>query len=75
VRDWLGHTNIAQTSSYLAGTVKTQHDAMAQFEAHRAALQKIATGSGKGGGKSPRTASGRDRIPNKSAAGREGAIM
>jgi integrase len=49
VRDWLAHTNIAQTSSYLAGTVETQHGAMAQFEARRAALQKIATGSGKGG--------------------------
>ena len=27
IRDWLGHTNIAQTSTYLAGTAKTQHDA------------------------------------------------
>jgi integrase len=28
IRDWLGHTSIAQTSTYLAGTIKTQHDAM-----------------------------------------------
>ena len=26
VRDWLGYTSIAQTSTYLASTMKTQHD-------------------------------------------------
>lgn len=35
IRDWLGHTNIAQTSTYLAGTMKTQHDAMRRFEERR----------------------------------------
>ena len=50
VRDWLGHTNIAQTSTYLSGTMKTQHDAMRQFEERRAAaLQPIATNVGTGG--------------------------
>ena len=39
IRDWLGHTNIAQTSTYLAGTMQTQHVAMQQFEERRAALQ------------------------------------
>ena len=28
IKDWLGHTNISQTSTYLAGTAQTQHDAM-----------------------------------------------
>ena len=43
IRDWLGHTNIAQTSTYLAGTAATQHDApMTRFEAHQA--PRIATG-------------------------------
>ena len=45
IRDWLGHTSIAQTSTYLAGTMKTQHDAMRAFEEHRAAVQQRATGS------------------------------
>jgi len=83
VRDWLGHTSIAQTSTYLAGTIATQHDAMRQYEdrrrvaaaAAKARLQRIATGSRKGGRKSPRTAEGQDRKPNKTAVGREPAIM
>jgi len=32
VRDWLGHTSVAQTSTYLASTVKTSHDAMRRYE-------------------------------------------
>ncbi len=43
IRDWLGHTNISQTSTYLAGTATTQHDAMTRFEAHQAVLQRLAT--------------------------------
>jgi hypothetical protein len=43
IREWLGHTSIAQTSTYLAGTIKTQHDAMTAFETRRAALQQTAT--------------------------------
>jgi len=35
VRDWLGHTSIAQTSTYLASTMQTQHDAMSAFERGR----------------------------------------
>lgn len=45
VRDWLGHTNVSQTSTYLAGTAKTSHDAMRRFEARRA-LQDLATEGG-----------------------------
>jgi integrase len=46
IRDWLGHTSIAQTSTYLAGIIRTQHDAMEQFEKRRAAVQRV---PGKGG--------------------------
>lgn len=42
VRDWLGHTSIAQTSTYLAGTLKTSHDAMLAFDAGR--VQESANG-------------------------------
>lgn len=45
VRDWLGHTNVAQTSTYLASTMQGQHDAMARFEQRRESLQRSATDS------------------------------
>lgn len=35
VRDWLGHSGIAQTSTYLASAVQTQHDAMRRFDENR----------------------------------------
>ena len=41
IRDWLGHANIAQTSTYLAGTMKTQHDAMRRFEERRVTLHQL----------------------------------
>jgi len=75
VRDWLGHTSIAQTSTYLAGTIQTQHDAMTQYEERRAALQPFATGSETGGRKSPQSAASREKKLNKTAVGREPAIM
>ena len=64
VRDWLGHESIAQTSTYLTGTMKTQHDAMKHFEEHQAALQRFATGSKTGGRKRPRSAAMRQEKPN-----------
>ena len=75
VRDWLGHTSIAQTSTYLAGTMKTQHDAMRQFEERRSDLQKIATDAGTEGRKRPRSAAGREDKLNKNAVGRDTRIM
>ena len=74
VRDWLGHTSIAQTSIYLAGTMKTQHDAMRQFEERRAKLQQLATDVSTGGQKRPQPAVGLERKPNKTAVGRGAAI-
>ena len=44
VRDWLGHANISQTSTYLESTIAGQHDAMRLFDQRRG-LQSIATGS------------------------------
>jgi integrase len=35
VRDWLGHSNVAQTSTYLSSTFAGQHEAMARFDAAR----------------------------------------
>jgi hypothetical protein len=75
VKDWLGHTNISQTSTYLGTTMKTQHDAMAAFETHRAALQKLATAAQKGGRRRTRTAKTQAGKPNKTTVGREPAIM
>lgn len=43
IQKWLGHTNIAQTSTYLATTTVGEHEAMKRFEEQRAALQRIAT--------------------------------
>ena len=44
VRDWLGHTNIAQTSTYLESTLQAlQGDAMRRFEEARARQAKAAT--------------------------------
>lgn len=40
VREWLGHSNISQTSTYLESTLTGQHDAMRRFEAARA-LQSV----------------------------------
>jgi hypothetical protein len=74
VRDWLGHQNIAQTSTYLAGTATTQHEAMTQFE-ERIALQRVATRAGKGERKRQRSATPRAKRLNKTAVGREAAIM
>jgi hypothetical protein len=42
VRDWLAHSNIAQTSTYLAGTTRTQHDAMRAFEQRRSEAEPAA---------------------------------
>ncbi len=56
VRDWLGHTNVAQTSTYLSGTMQGQHDAMKQDQARREAVQQSATASGKPGKKRRRLA-------------------
>lgn len=64
VRDWLGHTSIAQTSTYLAGTLQGQHDAMKRYEEH---LQKLATAPEKPGRRRARAATMRDNKPSISS--------
>jgi integrase len=44
IRDWLGHANISQTSTYLEATFAGQHEAMRAFEAKRG-VQQSATPS------------------------------
>jgi integrase len=41
VREWLGHANISQTSTYLESTLTGQHEAMRRFETARA-LESVA---------------------------------
>lgn len=36
VREWIGHTNISQTSTYLESTITGQHEAMRRFDQARA---------------------------------------
>ena len=46
IQRWLGHSNIAQTGTYLSGTQASEHDAMRRYEEQQAALQGIATEAG-----------------------------
>ena len=75
VRDWLGHTSIAQTSVYLAGTMQTQHDAMRQYEARLATLQRLATDAETGGRNRPQSDSGPGEMLNENTVGRDMPIM
>jgi integrase len=67
VRDWLGHANISQTSTYLEGTIQGQHDAMRLFDERRTALQPSATDIGKGVNQRPQDATVTDSEPSASA--------
>lgn len=75
IKDWLGHTSIAQTSTYLASTAKTQADAMKQFEARRVALHKLASSGKTRGRKRRRTAGTRERKPKETAINRGQTVM
>ena len=75
VRDWLGHSNIAQTSTYLAGVAGDDQTDMARFEERQAALQQLATDYETGGRERPRSAGPRPQKAQKTAVGRQPAIM
>jgi integrase len=76
VRDWLGHTSIAQTSTYLSSTINVQHDAMAAFEkARKAAVQKRANSSRKPGHSTPSGVSACEEKPNNTTQGYQGRLM
>jgi integrase len=53
IRDWLGHSNIAQTSTYLGSTIQGQHDAMRRFEERRAAAGRAEDSSRQPGAPMP----------------------
>ncbi|MCX6544433.1 MAG: tyrosine-type recombinase/integrase [Acidobacteria bacterium] len=71
VRDWLGHTSIAQTSTYLSGTQQTQHDAMKAFDAR---LQPLATGAGSGDHNRSQSDQGAIETTNEIAVGPDPVI-
>ena len=75
IRDWVGHTSIAQTSAYLGATLTIQHDAMAAFEARREDLQQIATKSRTRGRKRPSTAVQGNKKTKKTGVDRQATIM
>jgi integrase len=72
IRDWLGHTNVAQTSTYLATTDGGSHDEMRRFEER---LQNLAKDSEPGGRKRQSSASRRLEKPRKTAVRRDPATM
>lgn len=75
VRDWLGHTNVAQTSTYLAGTQSSEHEAMRRYEERLAELQRIATDAGKPRHRRTQSAASREKTLSKDAGELETAIM
>jgi integrase len=46
IQKWLGHTNIAQTSTYLSTTTAGEHEAMRRFEERRGRLIPVDTEGG-----------------------------
>jgi integrase len=72
VQRWLGHSNISQTSTYLAGTVSSEHDAMMQYENR---LQQIATNAEKRNIQTPQSDVTGDEMLRKNAEQRGPTIM
>lgn len=60
IRDWLGHSNISQTSTYLECQVLGQNDLMRRFEEQQAALAKLGNAGGKRGHQRPQAGTLRD---------------
>jgi integrase len=71
-RDLLGRSNVSQTSTYLATTATSLHDAMARFES---ACNARATDARPGGHDGSQTATGEDERPNETAVGRNQPLM
>jgi integrase len=72
IQRWLGHSNVSQTSTYLAGTQTSEHDHMAAYEKR---LQPSAMDDAKGVHSQPQTATSGNGLPNTTAVGRERTIM
>jgi hypothetical protein len=72
VRDWLGHSNIEPTSTYLANTLRTQHDAMSAYVERRpyeGRLQEFANQAGNKGSQRPHPASDSHEMFNETRSG------
>jgi integrase len=74
IQRWLGHANVSQTSTYLAGTETSEHDHMARYEATVEARNSLVTSSEKQGKTKTRKAVARKGKPNKTGVGRETTI-
>ena len=66
IRDWLGHSNISQTSTYLECQTAGQNDLMRRYEERQAALAKLGTVGGRSGNKRAQTAVMREKQASKS---------
>jgi integrase len=76
IRDWLGHTNISMTSTYLGANETVSHDFMARLDAQRETpLQPIATKSVTARLLKTRSAPMRHTKPNKAAVDPHPTIM
>ncbi len=75
VQRWLGHSNIAQTSTYLSGTPAGEFEALQRYEAQRARVQPCATEVGTGGLCPPPATTGREETLNETASDRQMTIM
>lgn len=71
VRDWLGHTNVVQTSTYLSSTLTSSDAAMRQFEERS---ENLVNQGRKPGSEGPQSAVDADRNPQENAEGRETTI-
>jgi integrase len=75
IQRWLGHTNVSQTSTYLAGTASSEHDAMERFEQRRSGLQPLATHAETRDQTTVRAATSVDSKSNRDAVDHDAAIM
>jgi integrase len=66
IKQWLGHANISQTSTYLEAEAADNDEAMRQYEERQARLQRIATGSETGHHKPAQSAAMRNSEPQDS---------
>ncbi|MDP3720023.1 MAG: site-specific integrase [Acidobacteriota bacterium] len=75
IQRWLGHSNVSQTSVYLAGSSSSEHDHMRRFEERRDACNGLATDAGSQGYGTPPAATRLDEKASKTAEGYEPTIM
>ena len=75
IQRWLGHDNISQTSTYLAGTTSGDHEAMRVFEQRRDVRNGLATDAGSQGHVAPPAATSLDGKANETTVNHGPTIM